>query len=223
MHGRHTSLYYGFKLALLARVAKVSTFLTAYVFVVVIVGKAYPEALDQKAGKYKLSPLDCAMVGKDSVRARILGAFVKKSQDEATKAVASLVSEQISDLRVTIEEKKREMINKQGGFLSNKDMSRVFHEVTEKIKQCEHVTRQLQNRGIQKPSMKRGESNSSRSTHAESSAASARQWRVERSKRPQSILRHTTSALSGVLRRVPGSSNSTGTGSVSTDANSLLA
>jgi hypothetical protein len=189
-----------------------------------LLSKAYPEALDQKVGKHKLSPLDCAMVGKDSVRARILDAFVKKSQDETTKAVASLVSEQISDLRVTIEEKKREMIKKQGGFLlNNRDMSRVFQEVTEKIKQCEHVTLQLQNKGIQKQSS----SSSSRSTHTGSSssaaAAAARQWRVERSKRPQSILRHTKSALSGVLRRVPGSGSSTGTDSVSTDANSLLA
>jgi hypothetical protein len=202
-----------------------------------VLAKAYPEALDQKVGKYQLSPLDCAMVGKDSVRARILDAFVKKSQDEATKAVASLVSEQISDLRETIEEKKREMIHKHHGVgfgssrSNNKDMSRVFHEVTEKIKQCEHVTRQLQNRGIQRPSMKRGESTShnSRFSHTGSATATAaRQWRVESSKRPQSILRHTKSTLSGVLRRVPGgnsSNNSTSTRStcVSTDTNSLLA
>jgi formate dehydrogenase maturation protein FdhE len=77
--------------------------------------------LDQKAGKFELSPLDWAMAGNDSVWTRILQAFVKKLQDEATKAVASLVSEKISNLRVTIEEKQKE------GFCSNTDMSKVLH------------------------------------------------------------------------------------------------
>jgi hypothetical protein len=137
------------------------------------------------------------MVGNDSVRARILQAFVKKSQDEATKAVASLVSEQISNLRLTIEEKQK------GGFRSNTDMSKVLHEVTEQIKQCEQLARNLQTSGMEKPS--RGET-SSRSNHVKSARRGGERCKQQASS--TMLLRHTKSALSSVLRRsVPGNSS----------------
>jgi hypothetical protein len=172
------------------------------------------------------------MVGNDSVRARILQAFVKKSQDDATKAVASLVTKQISSVRATIEEKQ-----KGGSFRNHADMAKVLQEVTEKIKQCELLAQNLQTSGTEKPNRGEGSSSSgSRSTHAKS----ARQGQERFNKRPTSsamLLRHTKRALSSVLRRgsVPGgssrsscnmsamtSSTRCSDSTYSSDANSLL-
>jgi hypothetical protein len=105
----------------------------------------YPDAIDIRAGKFNLSPLDCAMVGNDKVRARILDTFMEKSQLQATKTVARLVSKQISQLKAAIKSKEQEQQAQQvtGNRTSSSSWNKVelkkkFNDISEQFpKECE--------------------------------------------------------------------------------------
>jgi hypothetical protein len=91
----------------------------------------YPEAIDVRAGKFNLSPLDCAMVGNDQVRARILDTFMEKSQLQATKTVAKIVSKQISQLKATIRSKEQATANhSRGNSWSKAELKKQFNEIS---------------------------------------------------------------------------------------------
>jgi hypothetical protein len=91
----------------------------------------YPEAIDVRAGKFNLSPLDCAMVGNDHVRARILETFMEKSQLQASKTVAKLVSKEISQLKATIRSNEQ-----QANHTYNKlELMKKFNDISDKVVQ----------------------------------------------------------------------------------------
>jgi hypothetical protein len=62
---------------------------------------AFPDALNAK-GKNDLTPLECAIQGRDIVRARILNTFIEKSNDKATEIAASQFTEKIASLKERI-------------------------------------------------------------------------------------------------------------------------